>query len=118
MHDSPALTSLQQLEDVLSQPSDADAKAMTSLAGDLLILGIAGKMGPSLAHRAVRACEAASIKKRIIGVARFSDAAVEQQLREWGIETVAADLLEPGGLHHLPDAPNIIYMAARKFGST
>jgi nucleoside-diphosphate-sugar epimerase len=108
----------QQLEDVLSQPSAADADAMAALDGDLLILGIAGKMGPSLAHRAVRACEAAGVRRRIVGVARFSDPAVERQLRDWGIETIAADLLEPGALSRLPDAPNLIYMAARKFGST
>lgn len=108
----------QQLEDILSRPSEADAKAMAALEGDLLILGVAGKMGPSLAHRARRACEAAGVKKRIVGVARFSNPAAARQLNEWGIETIACDLLETGALSKLPDIPNIIYMAARKFGST
>jgi nucleoside-diphosphate-sugar epimerase len=108
----------QQLEDVLSRPSEADVKAMAALDGDLLILGVAGKMGPSLANLARRACDAAGVQKRIIGVARFSNPAAERQLNEWGIETVAADLLEPGALAKLPDAPNVIFMAARKFGST
>ncbi len=103
-----------QLEDILSTPSHADVDAMAALAGDLLVLGIAGKMGPSLAHRAKRAAP----HKRIIGVARFSDPSVREQLDSWGIETIAADLLEPGALDRLPDAPNVIYMAARKFGST
>ena len=91
---------------------------MAELDGDLLILGVSGKMGPSLAHRAALACAAAGVQKRIIGVARFSSPEVERQLRDWGIETIAADLLEPGLLQRLPDVPNIIYMAARKFGST
>lgn len=108
----------QQLEDILSRPSEADAKAMAALEGDLLILGVAGKMGPSLAHRARRACEAAGVRKRIIGVARFSNPAAQKQLNDWGVETVAADLLEAGALDKLPDAPNVIFMAARKFGST
>mgnify|MGYP004702088189 CR=1 FL=1 len=108
----------QQLEDLLSRPSDADARAMAALEGDLLILGVAGKMGPSLAHRARRACEKAGVKKRIIGVARFSSPEAERQLNEWGIETVKSDLLRPGALDQLPDAPNVIFMAARKFGST
>ena len=43
------ISSQEQLEDILSQPSDADRKAMDELPGDLLILGVAGKMGPSLA---------------------------------------------------------------------
>jgi nucleoside-diphosphate-sugar epimerase len=108
----------QQLEDLLAEPSQADARAMAEMEGDLLILGVAGKMGPSLAKRARRACERARLPKRIIGVARFSDPRVQQELQAVGIETVSADLLSPGAMATLPDAPNILYMAARKFGST
>jgi nucleoside-diphosphate-sugar epimerase len=108
----------EQLEDVLSRPSDADVQAMASLKGDLLILGVAGKMGPSLARRARRACDAAGVKRRIIGAARFSNRDMEGQLNDWGIETVTMDLLQPGALDRLPDSPNVIFMAARKFGST
>jgi nucleoside-diphosphate-sugar epimerase len=103
-----------QLEELLSQPSQADIEAMQALEGDLLILGVAGKMGPSLAHRARRAAP----HKRIIGAARFSNPALRKQLESWGIETIASDLLAPGALEALPDAPNLVYMAARKFGST
>ena len=112
------IASESQLEDVLSQPGEADIRAAAALEGDLLILGVAGKMGPSLARRAVRACERAGLRKRVTGVARFSGPGVERQLRDWGVETIAADLLEPGALARLPDAPNVIHMAARKFGST
>jgi nucleoside-diphosphate-sugar epimerase len=105
---------VEQLEDILSTPSHADVDAIAALGGDLMILGVAGKMGPSLAHRARRAAP----QKRIIGVARFSNPAGREQLESWGVETIAADLLEPHALDSLPDAPNIIYMAARKFGST
>jgi nucleoside-diphosphate-sugar epimerase len=108
----------QQLEDLLAEPSQADARAMAEMEGDLLILGVAGKMGPSLAKRARRACERAKLPKRIIGVARFSDPRVQQELQAGGIETVSADLLAPGAMATLPDAPNVLYMAARKFGST
>jgi nucleoside-diphosphate-sugar epimerase len=112
------IASEQQLEDALSEASDADARAMAEMEGDLLILGVAGKMGPSLAKRARRACERARIQKRIIGVARFSDGNATKALQSAGIETISADLLEPGALAKLPDAPNVLYMAARKFGST
>jgi nucleoside-diphosphate-sugar epimerase len=108
----------QQLEDALAEPSQADVRAMAEMEGDLLILGVAGKMGPSLAKRARRACERAKLPKRIIGVARFSDPRVQQELQAVGIETVSADLLAPGAMATLPDAPNVLYMAARKFGST
>lgn len=112
------ISSERQLEDFLSQPNEADAQAISELEGDLLILGVGGKMGPSLARRASRACKAAGIEKRIIGVARFSSPQIREQLEEAGVETVAADLLDPDALAQLPDAENVIYMAARKFGST
>ena len=112
------IASEQQLEDLLSEPTQADARAMAEMQGDLLILGVAGKMGPSLARRARRACERAKMPRRIIGVARFSDPAVREELANSGIETISADLLAAGALATLPDAPNVLYMAARKFGST
>jgi nucleoside-diphosphate-sugar epimerase len=109
----------QQLEDLLSEPSEADARAMAEMPGDLLILGVAGKMGPSLAKRARRACERAKVSKRIIGIARFTGGQeARREIEAAGIETIGADLLEPGVLAKLPDAPNVLYMAARKFGST
>ncbi len=61
-----------ELEDVLSRPSDADVAAMAQLEGDLLILGVGGKMGPSLARRARRAILKTGITKRIVAVARFA----------------------------------------------
>ncbi len=108
----------EQLEDVLSRPNEADAAAMAAMRGDLLLLGVAGKMGPSLARRARRACEAAGVSKRIVGVARFSNPGARRQLEDWGVETIAADLLEPEALAGLPDFENVVHMAARKFGST
>jgi nucleoside-diphosphate-sugar epimerase len=112
------IASEQQLEDLLSEPTQADARAMAEMQGDLLILGVAGKMGPSLAKRARRASERAKMPRRIIGVARFSDPGVREDLANSGIETISADLLAPGALATLPDAPNVLFMAARKFGST
>ena len=105
----------QQLDELLSRPSDADIAAMAALDGDLLILGVAGKMGPTLAMRARRAAPAS---KRIIGVSRFSSNASRAALDAAGIETIAADLLDEGALESLPDAPNVLFMTGRKFGST
>jgi hypothetical protein len=85
--------------------------------GDLLILGAGGKMGPSLAKLARRAADKAGVKKRIIAVARFSDASLPSELAAQGIEIITSDLLEPGELEKLPDIHNVIFMAARKFGT-
>ncbi len=105
----------EELEELLSRPNDADVAAMRELGGDLLILGVAGKMGPSLALRAKRA---AAPDQRVIGVSRFSSEANRRLLEAAGIETISADLLDDDALARLPDVPNVIHMAARKFGST
>jgi nucleoside-diphosphate-sugar epimerase len=91
---------------------------MRSLEGDLLILGVGGKMGPSLARRARRAIDLAGVGKRVIGVARFSNGGLARELESAGIETIQSDLLNEGALAALPDVPNVIFMAAKKFGTT
>jgi nucleoside-diphosphate-sugar epimerase len=106
-----------ELEDLLSRPSEADQAALRALEGDLLILGAGGKMGPSLARLARRAADQAGVSKRIVAVSRFSDAAAEKLLRESGVETIRADLLDFDRLGALPNAENVIFMAGRKFGS-
>jgi hypothetical protein len=107
-----------ELEERLSRPSEADAAAMSALAGDLIILGAGGKMGPSLARLARRAVEKAGVRKRIVAVARFTNASLAGELEAGGIDTITADLLEPGSLARLPDIPNVVFMAARKFGTS
>lgn len=107
-----------QLEELLSRPSPAAITALGRVGGDLIILGVAGKMGPTLARMALRASQAAGIKRRVIGVSRFSDPSLQTQLNACGIQTIQGDLLDPAFVRSLPDAPNVIYMAGRKFGST
>jgi len=108
----------QQLEEALSAPSPADLDAMRSLPGDLLLLGAGGKMGPSLARLAVRACRQAGVSKRILAASRFTEAGLADSLRASGIDAISCDLLDDSALRALPDCPNILYMTGRKFGST
>jgi len=112
------IRSEEQLEDELSRPCPQDEAALREMPGDLLIFGVSGKMGPSLARRAARAAAAAGLRKRIIGVARFSSADAEKSLQACGVETCRADLLDDEQLAALPEAENVIFMAGRKFGST
>jgi hypothetical protein len=107
-----------ELEERLSRPTDADVDHAASLEGDLLVLGAGGKMGPSLVRLARRAAVQAGSKTRVIAVARFSEPGLREQLQAEGIDTIACDLLEPGALQGLPDAENILFMAARKFGTS
>jgi nucleoside-diphosphate-sugar epimerase len=112
------IQTVEQLEDALSEPSEAAVRAMGQLQGDIMVLGVAGKMGPTLARMAKRAGECAGVSRRIIGVSRFANPGEMQKLRDWGIETIRCDLLNPRQLDTLPDVPNVVYMAGMKFGAT
>jgi hypothetical protein len=107
-----------ELEELLSRPDEETAAAMAALDGDLLILGVGGKMGPSLARLARRAIDQAGVKKRVIAVARFTNGDLPAALAAHGIETIACDLLDRAALDKLPDVPNVVFMAARKFGTS
>ena len=111
------ISSEEALDDLLSAPSPQAAEALRAVEGDLLLLGVGGKMGPTLARMARRASDAVGTPRRVIGVARFSNPAARAQLEAWGVETIAADLLDEAALDALPDAPNIIHMTGMKFGT-
>jgi nucleoside-diphosphate-sugar epimerase len=103
------------IDELLSRPCDADREAMAALGGDLILLGAGGKMGPTLALRARRA---AAPGQRILAVARFTNPDVKTMLDQAGVETITADLLDRTQLDALPDVPNVLYLAARKFGAS
>ncbi len=106
------------LEEILSRPTVPLVEAMGVLPGDLMLLGAGGKMGPSLARLARRASEQAGTRRRVIAVARFSEAGLEAALRADGIETFACDLFDREQVAALPEAPNLVYLAGQKFGTT
>jgi nucleoside-diphosphate-sugar epimerase len=101
------------LEDVMTTPSAALVADMAKLSGDLLILGVGGKIGPTLARLAKRAAP----NKRVVGVARFSEMGLRDKLTGWGVECIEADLLDRVQVEKLPKLPNVVFMAGRKFGS-
>ena len=102
------------LDEFLARPTQALIDDLAAVPGDILILGVGGKMGPTLARLARNAAP----ERRIIGVARFSEPGVREQLQACGIETIACDLLDRDATAALPRAPNVIFMAGRKFGSS
>lgn len=105
-----------ELEKVLSEPYPETVELMRRLDGDIILLGVAGKVGPSLARLAKRACDEAGVQKRIIGVARFSEPSQKEALEADGIETIVCDLSDPGQVAALPKVKNVIFLAGRKFG--
>ena len=106
--------SVEALESFLATPSPALVEEMKAIDGDLVILGVAGKMGPTLA----RLAKNATPSRRVIGVARFSEPDVRERLASWGVETIACDLLDRDAIGALPDAPNLIFAAGHKFGAS
>src|ERR1700733_15751622 len=98
------------LDDILCTPSQALIDDLQKVDGDIMILGVAGKMGPTLAGLA----KAAAPDRRIIGVARFSDASVKDWLQAHGVENINCDLLDEAAIKALPKAPNVVFMAGRK----
>jgi len=118
MNDYPdKIVSEEQLEELLSRPTNESIKLFQDLDGDILFLGIAGKIGPSLAYMAKRACELGNVKKRIIGVSRFSNPKEQKYIESKGIETIKGDLLERSFLESLPKVKNVFFLAGMKFGS-
>ncbi|MDA0196148.1 MAG: NAD(P)-dependent oxidoreductase [Bacteroidetes bacterium] len=112
------MNTVEKLEDFLSTPSDELVADLSKIEGDILILGLGGKMGPTLALLAQRAVDEGNLDKRVIGVSRFSDKDLRSDLESAGIKTIAGDLLDTKWLSTLSDIENVIYMAGNKFGTT
>ncbi|WP_211222274.1 NAD-dependent epimerase/dehydratase family protein [Sediminimonas qiaohouensis] len=105
---------VEMLEELLSRPDAATRRDLSELDGDVMVLGVSGKVGPTLARMAARALP----ERRVIGVARFSDPETRRQLDAWGVETVQCDLMDRAELEKLPQVKNIVFMAGHKFGSS
>jgi hypothetical protein len=104
------------LESALSEPTPGAIATLQKLAGDILLLGVGGKMGLSLARMARRASEAAGVSRRVIGVSRFV-AGGDATFQAHGVETIRCDLLNEDEVARLPDVQNVIFMTGKKFGS-
>jgi nucleoside-diphosphate-sugar epimerase len=105
---------VEHLEEVMTAPSPTLATELERLPGDLIVLGVGGKIGPTLARIAKRAAPG----KRVVGVARFSEPGLREKLTGWSIECIEADLLDRRQIDALPKLANVVFMAGRKFGSS
>jgi nucleoside-diphosphate-sugar epimerase len=102
-----------ELEEFMTQPSRELERELQGIDGDIIVLGVGGKMGPTLARMAKRAAP----RKRVVGVARFSQKDLRTKLESEGVECIACDLLERGEIEKLPKAKNVVFMAGHKFGA-
>jgi nucleoside-diphosphate-sugar epimerase len=112
------MNDINELYQQLLEPSEKLISDIARLKGDIIILGVGGKMGPALARLAKQAVDRAGVDKRVIGVSRFSEEGLQDELNGLGIETYVADLLNDDELDALPVAENVLYLAGTKFGTT
>jgi nucleoside-diphosphate-sugar epimerase len=115
MRDS--ISNVEELEERLSRPTAAVVEMFRRIEGDVILLGVAGKIGPSLARMVRRAGDATGRSRRVIGVARFTNAGEEAQLQAAGIETVRCNLLDEAAVTRLPDALIVFFLVGMKFGA-
>ncbi len=113
----PGVPDVEALEEQLSRPPEQVVQTLQALDGDILFLGVGGKMGPTMARMARRALDLAGVRRQVIGVSRFRDPAVRARLDAWGIRTIACDLLDERDVQALPAAPYVVSMSGFKFGT-
>ncbi len=114
----PTFKTEEELETYMSEPTARVVEEFREHPGDLAILGIGGKIGITLGMMAARARDAAGTQSRILGVSRFSDKAARARLEQAGVECLTCDLLDRNAVERLPDAPRVVFMAGRKFGTS
>ena len=107
-----------ELEEFMTTPASTLVGEMKKVEGDLMILGVGGKMGPTLARLARRAFDEAGKSEVVYGVSRFSNSEHRVALAKVGVNPLVADLLDRRDLDRLPDCPNLIFMVGMKFGTS
>ncbi|MEZ6136362.1 MAG: NAD(P)-dependent oxidoreductase [Pirellulaceae bacterium] len=111
-------TTPEELDDLISTPNEKVIDVVRRLPGRFAVLGAGGKMGFHISRMLQRALISAGRNEPVITVSRFSDADNRQRFQRAGFEVVAADLAEADQVAALPDAENIISLAAIKFGTS
>lgn len=100
-----------------TEPREETLAALRQCPGDVIVLGAGGKMGPSLTAMLARAAKDVD-QRKVIAVSRWSDRKSARSLADVGVRIVECDLLNPDSVATLPDAPNVIFMAGQKFGTS
>ena len=114
-----AIQTTADLENELSRPNQGVLDTLSSLDGDVILLGAGGKMGPTLARMLRRGMDnLGQNPRRVLAVSRFTAASTANALQQHGVETFACDLMDRDAVMALPEAPNVFYMAGQKFGTS
>lgn len=106
------IETLEALIHLMTTPSSAVVEMISHIKDEIVILGVGGKMGPTLAEMIIRA------GGKVIGVDIFPDENVQKYLEQIGVRTIKCDLFSEDQLSKLPDVENIFLMVGTKFGAT
>src|ERR1044071_1563165 len=101
-----------------TEPREETLDALRQCPGDVIVLGAGGKMGPSLTAMVARGVKKLDDRRRVRAVSRWSDKGSAKALAAMGVEIIECDLMSPDDVSRLPDAPNVIFMAGQKFGTS
>ncbi|HWL54985.1 MAG TPA: NAD(P)-dependent oxidoreductase [Chthoniobacteraceae bacterium] len=102
-----------QIDAFLAVPTEGVRKTLSSVSGNVVVLGAGGKMGATLSLMLRDGLEG---RAKVTAVSRFSDAAARAKFE--GIETVSCDLLDREAVAALPDADHVFFLAGQKFGTS
>lgn len=117
--DLTAITTVDALEEALSRPTAGVLETLRQIDGDVIVLGVGGKMGPTLSRMVRRGLdEIGQSNRSVIAVSRFSSPGLAANLNRHGVQTIACDLMDSDAVARLPDAANVIHMAGQKFGTS
>ncbi len=106
------LETIAELNHQMTAPSAETNKIISYIKDEIMILGVGGKMGPTLAEMILRA------GGKVIGVDIFPDENIQKYLERIGVKTIKCDLFADDQLKDIPDAENIFLMVGTKFGAT
>ncbi|MES2307409.1 MAG: NAD(P)-dependent oxidoreductase [Verrucomicrobiota bacterium] len=107
-----------EIDAFLARPTPGVLETLARQTGDVMVSGAGGKMGPTLCLMLVEALKQIKSSAKVLAVSRFSSAESRQLLESVGVKTIPCDLLDRQAVAALPDAPNILFLAGQKFGTT
>ncbi|MFW6599133.1 NAD-dependent epimerase/dehydratase family protein [Propionibacteriaceae bacterium Y2011] len=113
----PDLTSVDALNNAMATVSSALAADLGRLSGDILVVGAAGKLGPSLVNLACRGVEQAGTGATVYAASRFGSPGSAEEMESFGATVVPSDVSTDEGLAKLPDVENVIFLVGAKFGT-
>ena len=114
-----SIQNIEELENILSEPTEAIIHAMGEAEGRPGRSGNRREDGAYSGSHGEKSIGTGRSNSGVIGVSRFSATSkLEELLDSWGVETHRGDLLDAKSYARLPDAPNVVFMAGMKFGST